>query len=238
MVPLGLAFLAGLLSTLSPCVLPILPLLLGAAVGEHRLGPAALACGLALSFVVIGLFVALIGFTIGLDQEVFRGAAAALLIMIGGILLLPRLQAQLAVAAGPVSNWAQNRTGGIATNGLGGQFSLGLLLGAVWSPCVGPTLGAASLLAARGEHIGSVMLTMAAFGLGAALPLLLLGLLSRQALLRWRGRLLAAGNGGKALLGTMLLAVGVLILSGVDKKLESVLVDASPAWLNALTTRF
>ena len=238
MATLGLALFAGILSTLSPCVLPILPLVLGAAVGEHRLGPAALAGGLALSFVVIGLFVALFGFAIGLDQEVFRAFAAVLLILIGGVLMLPRLQAQIAVAAGPISNWTQSRAGGFSTGGLGGQFLLGLLLGAVWSPCVGPTLGAASLLAARGENIGTVALTMIAFGIGAALPLLLLGLLSREALLRWRDRLMAAGKGGKALLGALLLAIGVLILSGLDKRLEAILVDASPAWLTNLTTRF
>ena len=238
MATLGLALLAGILSTLSPCVLPLLPLVLGAAVSEHRLGPAALAAGLALSFVAIGLFVALFGFAIGLDQDVFRLIAAALLIMIGAVLMLPRLQAQLAVAAGPLSNWTQNHAGGFSTRGPAGQFSLGLLLGAVWSPCVGPTLGAASLLAARGESIGMVALTMVVFGIGAALPLLLLGTLSREALMRWRDRLLAAGQGGKVLLGALLVSIGVLIVSGLDKKLEAVLVDASPAWLTNLTTRF
>lgn len=88
----GLALLAGVLSTLSPCVLPLLPVVIGTAIGEHRHGPLALAAGLALSFVAIGLFVATIGFAIGLDQEVFRSAAAVLLIAVGGLLLLPRLQ--------------------------------------------------------------------------------------------------------------------------------------------------
>jgi cytochrome c-type biogenesis protein len=238
MATLGLALLAGILSTLSPCVLPLLPIVLGAAVSEHRLGPAALAAGLALSFVVIGLFVALFGFAIGLDLDVFRAIAAVLLIAIGGVLMLPQLQAQLAVAAGPISNWTQNRAGGFSTGGLGGQFLVGLLLGAVWSPCVGPTLGAASVLAARGESVGAVSLTMLMFGFGAALPLLALGWLSRDLLLRWRDRLLAAGRGGKMLMGALLLAVGVLILTGLDKRVEAFLVDASPAWLTELTTRF
>jgi cytochrome c-type biogenesis protein len=121
---------------------------------------------------------------------------------------------------------------------LTGQFLIGVLLGAVWSPCVGPTLGAASVLAARGENLLAVSLTMLAFGLGAALPLLAIGLMSRETLLRWRARLAAAGSGGKALLGALLLAVGVLILTGLDKRLETVLVEASPDWLTALTTRF
>jgi cytochrome c-type biogenesis protein len=235
---MAFALIAGVLSTLSPCVLPLLPIILGAAVSEHRLGPAALAAGLALSFVAIGLFVATVGYGIGLDAGVFRILAALLLITAGTILLVPQLQTQFAAAAAPVSGWAEGRFGGIDTSGLKGQFALGLLLGAVWSPCVGPTLGAASVLASQGKNLGEVALVMTAFGIGAALPLLLLGLLSREALLRWRGRLLDAGRGGKMLLGVVLLAIGILIVSGLDKRLEAALVEASPAWLTELTTRY
>jgi cytochrome c biogenesis protein CcdA len=150
---IGLALLAGLLSTLSPCVLPLVPIVIGTALGEHRFGPVALAAGLALSFVVIGLFVAAVGFAAGVDQELFRTVAAILLILVGAALLMPRLQLQLATAAGPIGNWAQLHGGGLSTRGLGGQFAVGLMLGAVWSPCVGPTLGAASVLAARAEPL-------------------------------------------------------------------------------------
>jgi cytochrome c-type biogenesis protein len=235
---LALALLAGVLSTLSPCVLPLLPIVLGAALTEHRYGPVALAAGVAISYVAVGLFVATIGFAIGLNQDIFRNVAAVLLIVIGAVLLLPKLQIQLAVAAGPFGNWAHAQSGGMSTRGLSGQFALGLLLGAVWSPCVGPTLGAASVLAAQGKDIGTVALTMIAFGIGAAAPLIALGMLSREALMRWRDRLLHAGKGGKYLLGGLLLFVGVLIISGLDRRLEAVLVDASPAWLTQLTTRF
>lgn len=234
----ALALLAGTLSVLSPCVLPLIPIVLGAAVGEHRFGPAALAAGLALSFVTIGLFVATIGFSIGLDLDVFRSVAAVLLIVMGAVLLIPRVQEQVAAAAGPVGNWMQAQAGEVPGRGLGKQFTVGVLLGAVWSPCVGPTLGAASLLAARAENLGLVGLTMFAFGIGAALPLLLIGMMSREAMSRWRGRLLAAGQGGKAAMGAILVATGLLILSGLDKRLEAILVAASPAWLTDLTTRF
>jgi cytochrome c-type biogenesis protein len=84
-----LAFLAGVVSILSPCVLPLVPLVLGAAVSEHRLGPAALAAGLALSFATVGLFVATAGFSIGLDGGVFRSVAAVLLVLVGVVLLVP-----------------------------------------------------------------------------------------------------------------------------------------------------
>src|SRR6476661_1780767 len=235
---LGLAFLAGALSALSPCVLPLLPIMLGSAASEHRLAPAALAAGLSLSFVVIGLFVATVGFTAGLDTGVCRLVVGFLLIAGGPLVLVPRLGAQAAAAGGPVSNWVEGQFGGFAAHGLGGQFLLGLLLGAVWSPCVVPTLGAASILAAKGENLGEVALTMVAFGIGAAVPLIAIGLLSREALSRWRGRLMEAGKGGKVLLGGVLVAIGLLVATGLDKRLETFLVDASPAWLTRLTTQF
>ena len=235
---LGLALVAGVLSILSPCVLPLLPIVLGTAQSEHRLGPVALAAGLAVSFTVIGLFVATIGFAIGLDTDVFRAISAFLLIAIGLVLLVPRLQAQFAVAASPVGAWVDDRFGGFTATSLWGQFGLGLLLGAVWAPCVGPTLGAASLLAAKGDNLGQVALTMLAFGIGAALPLMALGFVSREAMMRWRGRLMEAGKNGKMLLGALLVAVGLLVATGADKRLETFLVDASPQWLTNLTTRY
>jgi hypothetical protein len=122
-------------------------------------------------------------------QEIFRKVAAALLIAIGVVLLLPRVQAQLAVAAGPFGNWAQMQTDGMPTRGLAGQ-------------------------------------------------LIALGMLSREALMRWRDRLMRAGKGGKYLLGGLLLLIGALIVTEFDKTLEALLVEASPAWLTQLTTRF
>jgi cytochrome c-type biogenesis protein len=235
---LGLAFLAGVLTVLSPCVLPLLPIVLGAAASQHRLGPLALAGGLALSFTAIGLFVATIGFAAGLDTGFFRTVSAVLLIGVGLVLLVPRLQEQFALAAAPVSNWAGGYADNFTPGGLGGQFGLGLLLGAVWSPCVGPTLGAASVLAAKGENLPQVALIMLAFGVGAALPLLLLGILSREALMRWRSRLMEGGKAGKTALGLILVAVGLLVATGLDKRLEAILVEASPDWLTQLTTQF
>jgi cytochrome c-type biogenesis protein len=233
-----LAFLAGIVSTLSPCVLPLLPLVVGAAASEHKLGPAALATGLALSFAVIGLFVATIGFSVGLDTGAFRIAAAVLTVLIGAVLIMPGFQARLAVAAGPVANWTQRQFSGLSGGGLRGQFVVGLLLGAVWSPCAGPTLGAASMLAARGEDLLKVALIMLAFGIGAATPLLLLGVVSREILMRSGGKVLAAGKGLKVGLGSLLILIGLGIITGLDKWAEAGLVDSSPHWLTDLTTRF
>ncbi|HXL13449.1 MAG TPA: cytochrome c biogenesis protein CcdA [Bradyrhizobium sp.] len=238
MTTLALAFAAGLLSILSPCVLPLVPIVLGAAIVAHPLGALALAAGLALSFTALGLLLALVGFGLGIDAGMFRVAAAAIMIALGAVLLVPSWQARLAAAGGPLSSWTDRRFGGFASSGLAGQFAIGLLLGAVWSPCVGPTLGAASLLASQGQDLPRVTLTMAVFGIGAALPLVLLGLLSRTTLMRVRSKLMSAGKFGKGALGAAFILIGVAIVSGTDKKIEAALVEASPQWLTELTTSF
>ena len=235
---IGFGFLAGILSILSPCVLPVLPLVFAPAGAVHRFGPGALAAGLVLSFVLIGLFVATIGYSAGLDGGVVRDAAALMLGLVGIVLLSGSLQLRFAVATSGLGTGANGLIERFAPTGLCGQFTIGLLLGAVWSPCVGPTLGAASVLAAQGRDLGSVAGVMVAFGLGTAVPLMLVGGLSRRALMRWRGRMMQVGKGGKLMLGAASLVIAVLILSGLDRTLETFLVDAFPTWLTALTTRY
>lgn len=235
---LALAFVAGVLTMLSPCVLPLVPIVLGAAQSKHRLGPAALGLGLALSFTLVGLFVATIGFAIGLDGDLFRTFGGAIMILVGGLLMVPRAQRLLAGAGGPLTEWAHGPMQRLEEKGPFGQAAMGLLLGLVWAPCVGPTLGAASVLAAQGENLGLVALTMLIFGLGAALPMVLIGLASRPALARLRGRLADASQVGKMILGGLLLVMGLLIFSGLDRALETWLVDISPLWLTELTTRY
>ncbi len=93
-------------------------------------------------------------------------------------------------------------------------------------------------MAARGENLGQVIVTMLAFGIGAALPLLLLGSVSRDTSNRNRDRMLSAGKWLKSVFGGILIAIGLLILTGIDKELEARLVEMSPIWLTDLTTRF
>lgn len=233
---IAFALLAGTLSTLSPCVLPLLPAIMAGAASQHRYGPVALAGGLALSFAAISLFVATIGYGLGLSGDVFRIVGGALMIGIGVVLLVPAAQTQWAIVSGPIQTWTETRFGGLSTNGLRGQLSLGLLLGAVWAPCVGPTLGAASLMASRGENLGVVTAVTVVFAFGAAAPLLLLGLLSRNAWVAWSGRFARIGSAGKLTVGTILVIVGLLAVTGLDRAVQTFLVSISPAWLTTLTT--
>lgn len=232
----SLSLAAGMLSTLSPCVLPLLPLLLGTAVAAHRLGPVALAGGLALSFAGIGLLLATFGVALDLDPGVFRSLAAVLLMIFGVLLLSERLQQGFATLTAGLSNVGNGLLLKMRVDGLPGQFLLGLLLGLVWTPCTGPTLGAVVTLASQGKDLAQVTLSLALFGIGAGLPLIALGLASRQAIGRMRGRLLKAGMFGKQALGGLLLAFGLLILSGADKLFEAWVLERAPAWLIGLTT--
>jgi cytochrome c-type biogenesis protein len=233
---IALAFLAGLLSILSPCVLPLVPVVLAGAAAEHRLAPFALAFGIAISFAAIGRFVSTVGFAIGLDMDMFRTGSAVLLLVVGAVLAVPRFHPMLAAAAGPVGDLAQRRFGGFSTSGVGGQFGVGLLLGAIWTPCVGPTLGAASVMAIQGENLWTAAATMVTFGIGTAVPLLALAALSREMLLRWRGRLVGAASGMKTVLGILLVVAGLMTLSGWDRHVQTYLESVAPSWLSAWST--
>lgn len=236
LLTLGGALLAGVLTFLNPCVLPVLPLVFGAAANEHRFGPLALAAGLALAFTAVGLFVATLGVSLGLDPGLFRLISAGLLVLFGLILLIPRAQAMIQKVMGPVGAWAAERSQAHNGSGVRGQFGLGLLLGAVWSPCVGPTLGAATVLAGQSGGLGPAALTMLVFGLGAAAPLLLIGAVLRGRMAKLRQGFGAAGRMGRIFLGAGMLLAGLLVLTGLDKALESLLLDVSPEWLINLTT--
>ena len=236
-VSYGLSFAAGVLSILSPCVLPLVPILLASALTAHRYGVFALAAGLALSFATLGIFVGAIGASIGLGQDAFRLVAAIIFILFGLLMLSATLQQRWSAALAGVGRLGSEGLSRARLDGIPGQFVIGLLLGVIWTPCVGPTLGAATTLASQGKNLPQIALLMIVFGLGAGLPLILLGMVSRTGFGRLRGKLLTFGQLGKRLFGTMMLIVGGLMLSGLDRAIESWLLSISPDWLTALTTR-
>ena len=232
----GLSFAAGGLSTLSPCVLPLIPILLGSAMAENKLAPMALGSGLALSFAVTGTALASLWQVFDIDPGILRMGSAILLIVFGLMLLSARLQQRFASATTGIGNAGNTLAASLNPEGLRGQFMLGLLLGIAWSPCVGPTLGVAIGLASQGQQLAQVALVMLLFGLGAALPIIGLGMLSRQGMQKFRGKLLLLGGKGKQLLGMLVLALGIMMLTGTDKLVEAALLELAPEWLVRLTT--
>jgi cytochrome c-type biogenesis protein len=182
------------------------------------------------------VFIASVGVGMGLDQTVLHSLAAILLVAFGIVLLFPHLQMKFATATSGLSGTGQSLLAKASLDGLSGQFVLGLLLGVVWSPCVGPTLGATVTLASQGQNLAEVALMMFIFGIGASIPLTALGMVSRETMAKIRGKLMSSGKIGKQALGGIMLMFGVMILSGTNKIFESWVVQDTPDWLTRFTT--
>lgn len=234
----ALALLAGVLSTLSPCVLPLIPVIAAGATATHRRGLGALALGLVVSFAGIGTTLAFAATALDFDPAIFRTGAAIVLGLLGVLLLSASWQRRYAVVTSSAGDWGQRLLARFEPTGLSGQFVVGLMLGVIWSPCAGPTLGAAIGLATQGRDLSRIAVTMGAFAVGAVLPLLGIGALSRTALSRVRVDLLAGGRIGKAVLGTILLLTAVGMLGGIDQRMETWLAIREPAWLASWSARF
>ncbi|HMW20107.1 MAG TPA: cytochrome c biogenesis protein CcdA [Nitrosomonas sp.] len=225
-----LAFLAGIIGVLSPCVWPLVPVIMSSAANSGHFGPLFLALGLATAFAVAGTFLTLLLLNLGLNPDVFRPVAAALLILIAFLLISRRL-----------GEWASNRlslftsrfntAGGGAAGSVAGQFGIGALLGLVWLPCVGPTLGAAIALASIGQNTSMAFIVMFAFGTGTAAALLSTALLSINLLRRIiKPNLMKQADNGKRVLGVLLLALGLIVFTGFDKTLETAALNMLPGW--------
>jgi cytochrome c-type biogenesis protein len=229
---------AGALTTLNPCVLPVLPFVVLAALDQHRFGPLALAAGMSATFAGVGLVVFGAGWASGIPGDAIRAVAAALMALFGALLLAASLGARLAFAGAPLGGLFDRALERFAPRGLTGQFGLGALLGAVWSPCSGPTLGAAVTLAAGTATAARAGAIMLAFGAGASVPLLALAYGSREALKTRRDLFARIGRSARPALGAVLLAAGLLVLTGLDRSVERTFVAHMPDWLVSLTTRY
>lgn len=225
------AYCAGLLTLINPCVLPLLPVVLAASLQRSRFGPAALAAGLTSSFTAVGVGVSAFGWSAGIDGRMVAHAAAAAMILFGAVLLVPRATNAFAIALSPVAGRADAGIGRVGRDGMTGQFVTGTLLGAVWSPCIGPTLGGAIGLAASGEGLAQAILVMLMFGAGVSTILVGLAYGSRRAVEARRERLAAWMPWAKPVMGGTLVAVGLAIILGIDRTIEAVLLDALPEWL-------
>ena len=231
-----LGYAAGAMTILSPCILPLLPIVLIGALHQHVLAPLALAGGLATSFAVVGVLVSLFGSSLGIDPDSVRIGSATVMVALGFVILVPALQSRFALIAAPVATRSQTLLDRFAPSGIGGQFVVGILLGAVWSPCAGPTLGAAIGLAAQGANSLGSGIVMLAFGLGAATPILALAYGSKASISTRRDRFSRLARFGKPIVGTALVGVGAFIITGLDRIVEASLTRAMPDWLVAVTT--
>ena len=225
------AYAAGLLTLINPCVLPVLPIVLATSLQASRHGPLAIAAGMSLSFVVLGILVTAFGHAIGLTVDTIAQAGAVLMIFFGTVLLVPRFSTAFTTATAGVSARADHHLDQVDRLSLRGQFIGGLLLGAVWSPCIGPTLGGAISLASQGESLGLAGAIMVSFALGVSTIVLALGY-GAQGVIRQRQAWMRRIAGiARPVMGAVFVAVGFGILFKVHHMLEFWALETFPAWL-------
>lgn len=224
------AYLAGLLTLINPCVLPVLPIVLAASLTADRRAPAALAVGMSLSFVALGLGVAALGPALGIDEDTVARVAAVLMVGFGAVMLVPALGGRFAQVAAGLSARADAGMNA-APAGLGGQVLGGALLGAVWSPCIGPTLGGAIAMASQGENLIRAGAIMTGFALGVSTLILVLAYGARAWLQRNMGRMRALAERAKPILGATFILIGLGLWFRVNHVIDAWLIENLPAWL-------
>ncbi len=229
------AYGAGLLTLINPCVLPVLPFILGAAVQEERLGPLALCAGLSVAFVVVGVGIAALGPAVGLDADAMAKIGAVAMVAFGLVLLVPAFNTRFAAATAGLSSHAFERRGALQDRGLSGQFIGGMLLGAAWSPCIGPTLGGAISLASQGKSLAWATAIMASFAVGASTVILALAYGTREALARRQQQLRKFAANSKSILAVALIAVGLAMFFGLHQRIEGWALSVMPVWLQELS---
>ena len=231
MLDILFAYGAGLLTLINPCVLPLLPLIAAGAVARHPLGPVAMAGGMAISFTFVGVTVFWLTRAVGLQQEDISHFTGWLMVGFGLVMVIPQAQAKFAQAAGALAGGSSAAITKVETKGLAGEATAGALLGLAWSPCIGPTLGAAIGFAAQGENMGYAFMIMVMFSLGAATVMLGLAYGTRGLIGTRKEFLNAIAPHAKTILGIGLIIVGFAIIFSFDRLAEGLAVQYLPAWL-------
>ncbi len=225
LVLLGIAFLAGIITAISPCVLPVLPILLaGSTTTTNRLRPYAIVTGLVISFTAFTLAGAALLSALALPEDVLRDLAIAALVLLAATLLWPRLGWLL---ERPFF-FLTRRRASADSNGL----LLGLSLGLVFVPCAGPVLAAVTALAASGEVGVRVVLVTGSYALGAALPMLAIAIGS-QRLTSGLHILRTRAEATRRIAGVVLGATALAIAFGADQRFTTAL----PGYTEALQER-
>lgn len=223
-----LVFAAGVLTVAAPCVLPLLPVVLGSAAGagQARARPLFIALGFALSFAAVALLFGAFQQMLGLSPDTVRDAGAVLLLLFGLLMVWPRPFQWLGVAG----SGALNRVAALGDRAGGGNLGglvLGMTLGVVWTPCAGPVLASILALIATQPDLGRAGLLLACYSLGAALPMLAIAYGGRAVFERLRGIFPYAHRLQQGL-GVVVVGVAVATLLHYDSQLAAWLARWSP----------
>jgi len=231
-------YLAGLLTLINPCVLPVLPIILASAMQAGRYGPLAIAAGMCISFVSLGMLIAVFGHSIGLNEQTMSQIGAIMMMVFGLVLLVPQLNNAFASATASMSSSADSNLSRMPITDLRTHFIGGLLLGAIWSPCVGPTLGGAISMASQGQNLGWAFLIMLSFGFGISTVIIALGYGTQEAIKRRAHNMRGLAQRAKLIMGIIFLLVGIMIFFKFHHVIEGWLVSVLPYWFQDLSTNF
>ena len=212
-------------------MLPILPIVIATSVQASKHAPIALAAGMSTSFVLLGLTVSAVGPALGLSDEIVSRSAALLMVAFGLFLLVPLLGKKFTVATTAISKIADAGITATVSQGLVGQFLGGALLGAVWSPCIGPTLGAAIALASQGVDLIYATLIMTSFALGVSTLVFIFSFATKSWLernIRWM-RVLSKQS--RTTLGSTFIIIGFGIFFQFNHTIDTWLINHLPTWL-------
>lgn len=235
--PWILSFIAGNISVLSPCVFPAIPFLVGSAFQEHKLGPIAVSLGLVTSFVLSTIVLVALGSVLGIEQTTIQKTGAILLILLGLVYLIPGSQRFMESTFSKFANLGNNTINNSKASGLSGQFIIGVLIGAVWSPCIGPAYGSALALAATSGSRLSGIISIITFAIGITTPILIIA----YGLRKYTFNKQTIGKVSyymKYILGTAMIGLGAAILFGLDKSFEEIAINSMPDWLLKFITSF
>ncbi len=223
-----LAIAAGFLTILAPCILPVLPFLLGTA-GRSKWRPVMIVAGFVGAFSLIGAALATAGTFLGIPSGALRTIAGVVLLLFGAALLFEEAYEKLASKIQPLLGRlgaSVSGTSSMKTDALSG-IPVGLSLGLVWAPCAGPILGAILALAAREKDYVTTALLFFAYALGAGIPMLAIAYGSN----RLRARLQSAGRHYKTLnriFGLLIILTAIAILTGYDLVAQAWLLQRFP----------
>lgn len=222
-----LAGAAGLATVASPCVLPLLPLVLGVSIGQpDRTRPLFIVLGFVLSFSTLALAFGASTRILGVSADAVRIGSAALLLIAGVIMLVPSWSDRFTQSLSGIAGWGQ-RLGDRAGAGPLGAMTLGAALGAVWTPCAGPALASIlALIAGKQSHVEAGLLLLA-YATGAGLPMLLIAY-GGQSIVRWVGPLSKRANTLRKVFGAAVVATAVAMLAQVDTQFTAWLSRFGP----------
>jgi cytochrome c biogenesis protein CcdA len=234
MIALLVSFLVGSLTTINPSALPLLPIVFGSVLLGGKLGSFALVAGLVASFTIVGILVAPTGEFLGVNHDRLEPLIDMLFALAGIALIVPALEPKILALFARFGDASAAAAAGGKPLWIAAQFVAGILFGAIWSPSSGPALDAAIALAADAEDVVEAALRMAFFGIGAA-SVLLIATFGLRSLLQRGEQLAKIAPRLKQVAGAFFLAPAIGMLTGIDRALETRLLDVTPGWLSYFT---